>query len=197
MRLATLALLVLAGCASSGMTRASDTWYVVPTGADVITAYASANGNDAVTAEGSEDFVPGDRYQITGRDGRFYSVRRPGGATSWMFASAGFQPVAYSPEAHGVPTTLESHASDYRYRRRTCASFSTAAEARASYAAGNTRLDGDGDGVPCELGVGGRSPASAAPRPATRPSTRSSSNCHWVRGHTRNGRRVRGHMRCR
>ena len=175
MRLATLALVLsasigglLAGCSSSGMTRASDTWYVVPTGAEAVTAYASASGNDPALASGGDDLVPGDRYQITGRKGRFYTVRRPGGASSWIFASSGFQPVAYSPVEHGEPSVLQTHASDYRYRRQTCASFSTPAEARAALAAGNTRLDADRDGVPCELGVGGRAQASRSAAPASR-----------------------------
>jgi len=34
--------------------------------------------------------------------------------------------------------------------RETCADFRTHAEAVAAYRAGNTRLDGDRDGVPCE-----------------------------------------------
>lgn len=36
------------------------------------------------------------------------------------------------------------------FARHTCNDFSTCEEAMKAYKAGNTRLDGDKDGIPCE-----------------------------------------------
>ena len=40
--------------------------------------------------------------------------------------------------------------------RQTCKDFSTCEEAMKAYKAGNTKLDGDKDGIPCEKLCGGR-----------------------------------------
>jgi hypothetical protein len=43
---------------------------------------------------------------------------------------------------------------------QTCKSFKTCEEAMKSYRAGNTKLDGDKDGIPCESLCGGNSSKS-------------------------------------
>lgn len=183
----------LAACAGpSGALRLSDAWFVVEPHADPVSAYASASGS---TAAG--DLSPGERYQIVARRGHFYQVRTAEGQDRWITTT--HTPTAYDPVTHGSAETLAVRVREYR----TCSSFATHAEAQAAFAAGNTALDGDGDGVACEwLGSAtARRPAPTAGQAAPSSSGRSG-NCHWVSGHTRRGRNgrtttVRGHMRCR
>lgn len=62
----------------------------------------------------------------------------------------------------------------------------TSAQAQALLAQGHNYLDLDGDGEACE------------PDARRDYATRSSGNCHWVKGYTRkDGTKVRGHQRCR
>lgn len=69
----------------------------------------------------------------------------------------------------------------------TCSDLSEG-EAYVFMLSGHSYLDRDGDGHPCEWGKGLYVQRAA---PAAR------QNCHWVKGHYRSGRYVKGYRRCR
>lgn len=189
MRLIPSLLLVfgLAACAGSNHIRPGDTWYVVPTSDAPVNTYARATGPDP-----SGDLAPGERYQVVGRHKGFYQVRAANQtAPVWITINEGNSPVPYNAGTHGTAADLDRSVAEHR----NCSSFSTPQEARAALEAGNTRLDADGDGQPCENGVGRMANRRA---PAASRGRSSGTNCHWVSGYTRkNGTRVRGHRRCR
>lgn len=76
------------------------------------------------------------------------SARKPPYGFTWAgdrLVCAGFW-----AGAGGGPFGGASSAAPALSGGQSCSAFSTCAEARSAYAAGNTSLDGDGDGIPCE-----------------------------------------------
>ena len=186
LRLSALALvLALSACAGTSGLPSPNEWFVVPPSEAPVTTYLAASG-----LQPESNLAPSERYQIVGKRKQFYRVRTAAGREAYITATK--KPILYQPAIHGTTQALDRQLTEYR----TCASFATSAEAQQALAAGNSRLDADGDGEACEqLGRARASTRTAAPSRGSR------SNCHTVAGHwrkTKKGRTwVKAHTRCR
>lgn len=94
--------------------------------------------------------------------------------------------VKYNPNTDKL--TSISNSSD-NLNKYTCAELSQKLAYEYLYQ-GHSYLDRDGDGHPCEWGKNSRSKKTYSK------TVFRSSNCHWVKSHTRNGKKVRGYRRC-
>ncbi|MEM6326366.1 MAG: hypothetical protein AAF791_04540 [Bacteroidota bacterium] len=187
-RLAPLLLIAtLTACASvpHGVRPSETTWYVQPAGTEAAGFYKAPSG-----ASDSRPLYANERYVITSFvQGRWFRVRTASGARGYLYARSRIAPVRYNPAVHPTGEALAR----IERQHSVCASFATQSQAQAAFVAGQSQLDGDGDGRACEH----LRTAPVRTRTAS-PSASRSSKCHWVRGYTRrDGTRVRGHRRCR